>query len=535
MRTLSRPARICLLPFALVPRRLALAACLALAGCGAEADDPPPAIPAAEVERVPTKATKKPPVACKTVAQCPANPCGTATCQPGVGCVYTASGEGNACNDGQPCTTRDTCVDAVCSGLFWPGETTFASVPGQRPNAIVAQEDALGRLDGWWLAGEATATAGDVDAWVLRVEGDGSVRTSKTWGGPGWQRIEAATAASDGGLLVAGSRAGAGGSDGWLGRVDAKGEVVWQKTQEGSENDGLHAIAWAGEGFVAAGSTQSLGAGKGDGQVVRFAGDGTVTWRVPVGGSLNDALHGVGQLAGGGFAVAGLTWKPSVGEEDVLVARLDANGKVAWTKSYGGIGADIATSLVTTPDGGLFVAGTTSSKGAGKTDVWLLRLDASGNLAWDRAFGGKEHDRAQAVVLLEDGSAALFGSTSSTGSGKADAWLVRAGAGGDLRWHRVYGNEAFDRGLALAPLPGGGFALAGAAESATGAVTAWLVRTDAFGHRSCGTQGKCASLETDTCDDADPCTWDHCDGKAGCTHSPVTVAGQVGWLPMSCP
>ena len=49
-----------------------------------------------------------------------------------------------------------------------------------------------------------------------------------------------------------------------------------------------------------------------------------------------------------------------------------------------------ASSIVSLSDGGFAIAGYTWSKGAGGEDMWLLRLDASGNIIWDKTFGGSE-------------------------------------------------------------------------------------------------------------------------------------------------
>jgi hypothetical protein len=65
-----------------------------------------------------------------------------------------------------------------------------------------------------------------------------------------------------------------------------------------------------------------------------------------------------------------------------------------WARTYGGASTDVANSVQPTADGGYIVAGSTSSFGAGGTDAWVLKLDASGSILWQKTYGGAGHDAA---------------------------------------------------------------------------------------------------------------------------------------------
>src|SRR5882672_934045 len=60
---------------------------------------------------------------------------------------------------------------------------------------------------------------------------------------------------------------------------------------------------------------------------------------------------------------------------------------LTWERTFGSLQGDTAQAVAVTRDGGYIVAGTTQSKGAGKSDAWLLKLDALGQLEWERTFG----------------------------------------------------------------------------------------------------------------------------------------------------
>jgi hypothetical protein len=74
-------------------------------------------------------------------------------------------------------------------------------------------------------------------------------------------------------------------------------------------------------------------------------------------------------------------------QRSIQVARLAPDGTPLWERAFGGVRWDVARGLTSTGDGGLVVVGSTMSKGPGKTNVWILRLDGEGRLRWDRAFG----------------------------------------------------------------------------------------------------------------------------------------------------
>jgi outer membrane protein assembly factor BamB len=90
------------------------------------------------------------------------------------------------------------------------------------------------------------------------------------------------------------------------------------------------------------------------------------------------------QTSDGGYAIAGFTESFGAGEADVYVVKLDANGNLQWTKTIGGPHREEGTSLIQTSDGGYAIAGVTISFGAGEADVYVVKLDANGKPPMDQ-------------------------------------------------------------------------------------------------------------------------------------------------------
>jgi hypothetical protein len=103
-----------------------------------------------------------------------------------------------------------------------------------------------------------------------------------------------------------------------------------------------------------------------------------------------------------------------------------------WAKSYGGIAYDSAYSIQQTSDGGYIVAGITSSFGAGETDLWVLKLDSSGSVQWQKTYGGTKGDSAYSIQQTSDGGYIMAGGTSSFGAGETDLWVLKLDADGNI-------------------------------------------------------------------------------------------------------
>ncbi|RME64713.1 MAG: hypothetical protein D6778_07465, partial [Nitrospirae bacterium] len=115
-------------------------------------------------------------------------------------------------------------------------------------------------------------------------------------------------------------------------------------------------------------------------------------WVKTYGGTNYDKAYSVQETSDGGYIVAGWTQSFGAGYGDFLVLKLDADGNVQWQKTYGGADDDGASSIQQTSDGGYVVAGYTASFGAGGYDVWVIKLDANGNVQWQKIYGGADDD-----------------------------------------------------------------------------------------------------------------------------------------------
>jgi hypothetical protein len=158
-------------------------------------------------------------------------------------------------------------------------------------------------------------------------------------------------------------------------------------------------------------------------------------------------------------------------------------GNGVWDKTFGGSGYDVGKSVQHTSDGGYIVAGYTTSYGAGGEDVRIIKTDSSGNRTWDRIFGGVEDDEGHSVAQTSDGGYIITGFTSSYGAGGRDVWLIKIDASGNKVWDRTFGGTGGEGGNSVRQTSDGGFIVVGSTDSyGAGGTDILLIKTDADGN-----------------------------------------------------
>jgi hypothetical protein len=184
-----------------------------------------------------------------------------------------------------------------------------------------------------------------------------------------------------------------------------------------------------------------------------------------IGGKKLEAGVSLIQTSDGGYAITGLTKSFSAGGHDVYVVKLDATGNLQWTKTIGGPESEEGNSLIQTSDGGYAITGFTESFGTGELDVYVVKLDANGNLQWTKTIGGPESDGGNSLTKTSDGGYAIAGYTSSFGAGEWDVYVVKLDANGNLQWTTTIGGKKEDIGASLIQTSDGGYAIAGFTQS----------------------------------------------------------------------
>ncbi len=369
--------------------------------------------------------------------------------------------------------------------------------------------------------GDITGNHGSDDYWIVKLDESGEMVWQKSLGGSQIEVEPRIQQTSDGGYIVAGysnSNDGDvtgshGGYDYWVMKLDESGEMVWEKCLGGSGQDYAYSINQTSDGgYIVAGYSWSTDGdvvgnhGSADHLIIKLDENGEKVWQKCLGGSYNDYARSIQQTSDGGYIVAGYTWSTDGdvsgkhGDSDYWVVKLDTIGDIEWQKCLGGSGLDYAFDIQQTSDGSYIVAGYTNSTDGDVTgkhegdDYRVVKLDASGDLLWQKCLGGSEIEHAFSIQQASDGSYIVAGYTNSndgnvTGNhGDKDCWVVKLDASGDLLWQKCLGGSNSDAAWSIQTTSDGGYIVAGASNSTDGNVTGnhgdydyWVVKLDTSG------------------------------------------------------
>lgn len=188
------------------------------------------------------------------------------------------------------------------------------------------------------------------------------------------------------------------------------------------------------------------------------------TFQKTYGGTSDDRAHSIQQTSDGGYVVAGETTSYGAGDKDIFVMKIDVNGVEQWTKTYGSTFADDGFSITIkqTSDLGFIVSGSTNGFGAGSfDDSYIIKIDNTGAIQWEKRISGSSWDRFRDVVELSTGDFLLTGDDGSYSAGNLDAHVVKISSTGNLIWIKNLGTSFREHSQSIIELPNGEYLLSG--------------------------------------------------------------------------
>ena len=377
---------------------------------------------------------------------------------------------------------------------------------------------------GYIVTGETKSNNGDVsenhgeeDVWVVKIDNAGNIEWQKCLGGSSREIGYCIQQTSDGGYVVAGYTESDNGDvfeyhgnrDAWVVKLDYTGNIEWQKCLGGSDLDEVFSILQIMDGgYIVAGYTKSPNDGdvagnhgEKDTWIVKLDNTGTIEWQKCMGGSSSEEARSIQKTTDGGYIVAG-----SAGSNDgdvsghflsadFWVVKMDNTGNIVWQKCMGGSSYEYAHSIQQTTDGGYIVAGCTISNDGdvlgnhGWPDYWVVKLDDTGNVLWQKCLGGSNPDYAFSIQQTTDGEYIVAGRTQSNDGdvsgnhGYDDFWVVKLNNTGNVLWQKCLGGSNPDYAYSIQQTTDGGYIVAGNTSSNNGDVSgkhgygdAWVVK-----------------------------------------------------------
>jgi len=348
--------------------------------------------------------------------------------------------------------------------IIW--QKCFGGTANDEAEAVVAAPGG-----GYVITGYTYSNDGDVsgnhddystDIWVIKIDESGTLLWQKCFGGSYDETGADIDVSSDGSYYISGrsySNDGditdpKGEADYFLVKTDASGNKTWAHCYGGSLYDESYAVdATSDNGAILCGRSGSVDSdvsgnhGNEDSWVVKVSSAGAIEWQKSFGGSEDEEANDIHQTSDGGYAMLGYTDSNNgditsihSAENDYWFVKMTSTGSITWQKCYGGTADDQAETFCTTSDGGYLLAGLTTSNDGDVTgthgsfypiDIWVLKINATGTIQWQRACGGTDQDEAHSVIETSGGAAVVCGFTYSidgdvTGNhGNKDAWVLK--------------------------------------------------------------------------------------------------------------
>ena len=368
----------------------------------------------------------------------------------------------------------------------------------------------------------------------------------KTFGGSKNESARSVVNTSDNGYIVLGFTQSIDGDiktnktivqyDFWLLKFDGNDNLQWQKTYGGSKDEKAYQIIQTTDnGFAIVGYSKSddgnLNKNEGfeDVWVLKLDVNGNILWKTNTGFSGIDKGFSLIQTADGGFFVGSIldvTASGGLGNAkfaarhaggDYWGIKLASNGDVEWRKYFGGTNTDTCYGVAETSDGYLMIGSSDSNdvdikNNRGAYDFWIIKIDKTGKLLFEKSFGGDEIDEARAITATNDDGFIIIGDTRSSNkdvsqnNGGADLWVIKISSEGNLLWEKTFGGSSFDVGRSVRKTNDNGFLISGSSRSANNAFLnkgqndAWILKIDRNGNQQW--QKTIGGSEIDFCYDA---------------------------------
>jgi hypothetical protein len=316
---------------------------------------------------------------------------------------------------------------------------------------------------------------------------DDDILWTRTFGGKGSEGGRFLCQTDDGGFLITGFTFshGDGDADILVIHTDDNGCPIWSKTFGGAGTEYGFGCAATGDGYIITGYTTSFGAGSRDVYVIKLDPQGKELWSRTFGGPNWDVGTAVCLSVDNHIYVCGYTRSYGNGEEDVYLLKLDPNGDLVWNRTYGGERFELGHSVAASNDGGCLIAATTGTYGQGNADNYQIRVDRDGNVLWSKSFGQKGRrgygfDWGTSMDVLADGGAVLAGYSDCNDI--MDISVYKVSEEGDVIWSKAFGNKPFyDYGNAVCVAEGGSIHIAGTTKSIDDNNDVYLAKLDSRG------------------------------------------------------
>ncbi len=331
---------------------------------------------------------------------------------------------------------------------------------------------------------------GNWDYWIIKTDSVGVKQWDKTFGGAEEDAIGAMMETPSAYFIAGSSQSDSSGdkncynygsSDFWLVKIDKNGNKIWDKNYGGNLSDQCFSMIQTNDGniLMAGVSESDVGFDKSDScrgnydyWIIKIDSLGNRIWDKTFGGSQIDALLSVVPINDSGFLLCGWSWsdesgdksQASFGQTDMWVIKIDSVGNKIWDKIYGGSNFEQLSSAIGMNDSTYILFGdsrsgisgnkTQATCGTNFSDFWVVTIDNSGNIIWDKDYGSSNVEESGSIAITNDNCILLTGRSYSQANcsktennlGEEQMWAIKIKSDGTKIWDKTLFTTGHDEG-----------------------------------------------------------------------------------------
>jgi hypothetical protein len=357
-------------------------------------------------------------------------------------------------------------------------QKTYGGTSNERGNMVHQTSDG-----GYMVFGE-TVSLGNANwsVYLVRTDSLGNLIWTKTYSNvtPMW--ITHGQQTYDGGYIISGIVHDTEIVSTWdiyLIKTDANGDTLWTRTLQAGESYSV--IQTTDSGYIIAGSSSNFMPG--DFYLIKISSGGNVIWWKGYGGNSYDFGIAVKETYDEGFIISGNTTSFGAGARDFYLIKTDANGDILWSRTFGGASWENEGYVQQTLDSGYIITGGTLSFGSGVTNVYLIKIDSSGNIMWSDAVETPLiQSEGYTVQQTEDSGFIVCAGMHDT---LEKILVIKTSVNGDTLWTRIFGDFQYSLlGSSIKQTMDKGFIMSGSCMNIN-LSDILLIKMDSNGNSSC--------------------------------------------------
>ena len=295
--------------------------------------------------------------------------------------------------------------------------------------------------------------AGSADFLLAKRDTLGAVQWQRTLGGASSEAGSATAIDSSDNVYVFGNTLseGPGNTSLVLAKYNSSGAIQWQRIlgDTGAELGRGIAID-VSDNIYLAGSTVSEGAGLSDFFLAKYNTSGTIQWQRILGGAGADDAQAVATDSAGNVYIAGYSTSSGAGSYDFLFAKYNSSGTIQWQRTLGGTDMEFCRGLTIDSSDNIYLSGETDPGAGGGDDFLVAKYNSSGTIQWQRTLGGSGTDDGHGIVVDSSDNVYVFGDSNSEGEGSDDFVIAKYNSSGTIQWQRILGSTGLEFAYSVA-------------------------------------------------------------------------------------